>query len=147
FDSDFVAYTTGATVYATRQLREADQGAVLTWKPWVEGIEQTAVITLVSPPEGPLLLSGFGDISGFAHEDLAVSPSEQFTNPVFANTNTIDYAGRAPNVVVRSGTPAPRSRGGEPVLAFSTDYGRTWSPLPALDGGGVRGDGGPRGDD
>lgn len=126
FDSTFAAYTTGATVYATHDLQNASLG----WRPWVRGIEQTAVITLASPPAGPALLSGFGDISGFAHEDLDTSPSEQFTNPVFSNTNTIDYAGLAPQVVVRSGTPAPRNHSPDvPTLAFSTDFGRTWSPL------------------
>ena len=102
FDSGHVAYSTGATVYATRELLDADQGKRILWKPWVRGVEQTAVITLVSPPEGPHLLSGFGDISGFAHEDLSRSPREQFTHPVFANTDRgLDYAGLEPNVVVR----------------------------------------------
>src|SRR6185312_7582476 len=99
------------------------------WKPWVRGIEQTAVITLVSPPAGPHLLSGFGDISGFAHENLSQSPVEQFTHPVFSNTDEIDYAGLDPRVVVRGGTPAPRSAPGAPTLAYSLDYGRSWQPL------------------
>ncbi|MGH8181706.1 MAG: WD40/YVTN/BNR-like repeat-containing protein [Steroidobacteraceae bacterium] len=129
FDSGHVAYTTGATVYATTQLLSADHGGSILWKPWVRGVEQTAVITLTSPPEGPHLLSGFGDISGFAHEDLSHSPQEQFTHPVFANTDEIDYAGADPRVVVRGGTPAPRSAAGAPTLAYSLDYGRSWQPL------------------
>lgn len=83
----------------------------------------------MSPPAGPHLLSGFGDISGFAHEDLTRSPREQFTHPVFSNTDEIDYAGLKPSVVVRSGTPAPRSVPGAPTLAYSLDYGRSWKPL------------------
>ena len=129
FDSGHIAYTTGATVYATSQLLHADHGGTLLWKPWVAGIEQTAVITLSSPPAGPHLLSGFGDISGFAHEDLAHSPREQFTHPVFANTDEIDFAGADPRVVVRGGTPAPRAAAGAPTLAFSLDYGRSWQAL------------------
>ncbi len=129
FDSGHVAYTTGATVYATQQLLDADQGKDILWKPWVRGIEQTAVLTVVSPPEGPHLLSGFGDISGFAHEDLSRSPAEQFTHPVFSNTYDIDYAGLDPRVVVRGGSPAPRSTAGAPTLAYSLDYGRSWRPL------------------
>jgi hypothetical protein len=133
FDSGYVAYSTGATVYATRDLLDADQGKSILWKPWVQGVEQTAVLTLVSPPKGPHLLSGFGDISGFAHEDLSRSPREQFTHPVFANTDEIDYAGLEPNVVVRSGTPArapsPDAGPGAPTLAYSLDSGRSWQPL------------------
>ena len=132
FDSGHVAYSTGATVYATQELLNADHGRSILWKPWVQGVEQTAVLTLVSPPKGPHLLSGFGDISGFAHEDLARSPREQFTHPVFANTDEIDYAGMAPSVVVRSGTRAPRSAPGAPTLAYSLDYGRSWQPLQPL---------------
>lgn len=133
FDAGHVAYTTGATVYATRQGRDK---TAIEWRPWVKGIEQTAVITLANLPEGPALLSGFGDISGFVHERLDISPHIQFTEPVFANTNTIDYAGLAPNIVVRSGTPAHRSEGLGPTLAYSHDYGKNWQPLnePKHDG-------------
>lgn len=129
FDSDFACYTTGATIYATREFSRVSAGQPSTWFPWVEGVEQTAVLTLTSLPEGPPLLSGFGDISGFVHDDLAVSPRIQFTNPVFGNTNTLDFAGRAPGIVVRSGT--PHQRHGGPTLAWSADHGRTWTPLVA----------------
>jgi xyloglucan-specific exo-beta-1,4-glucanase len=129
FDSGHVAYSTGATVYATRDLLAADRGRRMLWKPWVRGVEQTAVLTLLSPPQGPHLLSGFGDISGFAHEDLSRSPKEQFTHPVFSNTDEIDYAGLDPRVVVRGGTRAPRSAPGAPTLAYSLNYGRSWQPL------------------
>jgi len=129
FDSGHAAYTTGATVYGTDELLNADHGKRILWQPWVAGIEQTAVLTLSSPPAGPHLLSGLGDISGFAHEDLARSPTQQFTHPVFSNTDEIDYAGADPRVVVRSGTPAPRSGPGAPTLAYSVDYGGSWQPL------------------
>ena len=129
FDSDFACYATGATIYATREFSKVSRGEKTTWFPWVEGIEQTAIITLTSLPQGPSLLSGFGDISGFVHDDLTVSPRVQFTNPVFGNTNAIDYAGRAPSIVVRSGT--PHQRQGGPTLAWSQDHGRTWKPLSA----------------
>lgn len=125
FDGKELVYTTGATVYRTR-----DASAEKTrWKPWVEGIEQTAVITLASLPEGPSLLSGFGDISGFVHTDFDRSPQVMFTHPVFANTNVIDYAGQSPNIVVRSGTQPHRGRGDEPTLAWSDDHGFSWKPV------------------
>lgn len=128
FDSNHVAYTTGATVYTTHDISHKTR---IQWRPWTEGIEQTAIITLASLPQGPPLLSGFGDLGGFAHERLDVSPSLQFINPVFANTNNIDYAGLSPNVVVRSGTPAHRSQDNAPTLAYSTDYGRSWQSISA----------------
>jgi xyloglucan-specific exo-beta-1,4-glucanase len=140
FDADHMVYGTGATLYATRNLGATDQGAPTRWRPWVAGIEQTAVITLVSPREGPPLLTGFGDISGFAHEDMDVSPRLHFTTPVFGNTNVIDYAWHAPEIVVRSGTPhegVGSENADGSTLAWSEDHGRTWRPLgrpaPAAD--------------
>lgn len=132
FDADRLVYATGATVYETHNLSAADDHKPTDWSPWVEGIEQTAVITLVSPPTGPQLLTGFGDVSGFAHENLDRSPELQFTTPVFANTNQIDYAGLAPTLVVRSGTPHDGvGSGGHDgsTLAWSDDAGRSWKPL------------------
>ncbi len=125
FDPDTVTYATGATVYASHDLTDADKDKEITWRPWVEGIEQTAVITVDSPHDGPPLLSGFGDIGGFAHERLDVSPARMFETPIFNNTNTLDVAERA-EVVVRSGT---ASQPGGATLAMSRDLGRTWRPL------------------
>ncbi|MGL6161183.1 WD40/YVTN/BNR-like repeat-containing protein [Microbulbifer sp.] len=130
FDERELVYTTGATVYRT-QNADADK---LLWRPWVTGVEQTAVITLASLPAGPELLSGFGDISGFVHEDFDRSPQRMLTDPLFANTNSIHYAAQAPNILVRSGTPphrAPKGPGTTPMptLAWSKDYGKNWQPL------------------
>ncbi|WP_298160051.1 hypothetical protein [Brevundimonas sp.] len=128
FDGARVVYATGATVYATEDVT----AAATLWRPWVEGIEQTAVITITSPAAGPPLLSGFGDISGFAHQDLDRSPTRQFTTPVFGNTNQIDWAGGAPHIVVRSGTPHEGvGSGGHDgsTLAWSGDAGLSWTPL------------------
>jgi xyloglucan-specific exo-beta-1,4-glucanase len=124
FDPGHVAYTTGATVYATRSLGKAD----VRWAPWTKGIEQTAIITLVSPTGGAPLISGFGDLAGFVHDDLTASPQPTFTNPYMSNTNTIDYAGLAPNVIVRSGS-LYLDRPREASMGRSEDGGRTWTAL------------------
>ncbi len=125
FDHARVAYTTGATVYATQGLRS---NGVVNWAPWTDGIEQTAIITLISPTQGPRLVSGFGDLAGFVHDDLRKSPRPSFVNPYLSNTNTLDYAGLAPNVIVRSGSLyAERPR--DASLALSNDGGRNWRPL------------------
>jgi photosystem II stability/assembly factor-like uncharacterized protein len=143
FNSDHALYTTGATIYATDELGNADKGQGIVWKPWTDGIEETAIIALASPPQGPHLYSGFGDIGGFAHDDLDKTPAGgMFTNPVFNNTNSIDFAELAPNVVVRSGTvPRHDEKTLVSTLAYSTDYGKSWAPLSAppmkfIDAGG-----------
>lgn len=125
FDAGRMVYTTGATVYAADSAKP--RGEIL-WKPWVKGIEQTAIITLTSPTSGAHLISGFGDIVGFVHEDLNASPKPTFTNPYLSNTNNLDYAGRTPHVVVRSGSLyAERPR--DATLGWSQDGGKSWKPL------------------
>lgn len=130
FDSNHIGYTTGATVYGTDQLTNADAGASILWTPWVEGVEQTAVITMTSPAKGVPLISGFGDIGGFVHTDLTQSLPIT-SNPMFSNTNTIDYAEKAPEVIVRSGTHSRHNKPLSYTLAYSTNSGKTWSPLKA----------------
>jgi len=126
FDSNHAAYSTGATIYATRDFSNVSANRPTHWFPWVAGIEQTAIITLVSPPAGAHLLSGFGDIGGFVHDDLKVSPSNgMYENPHFDTTISLDYAGQNPLMVVRSGQPADE----QASLAYSQDGGRSWQPL------------------
>jgi photosystem II stability/assembly factor-like uncharacterized protein len=126
FNSDHAAYATGATIFATHDFSNVNHEQTTHWQPWVEGIEQTAIITLLSPASGPHLISGFGDIGGFAHTDLDKSPPQgMFQTPQFGNTNTLDYAGLQPNVIVRSGTAGE----GQATLAYSEDSGHTWQPL------------------
>ena len=136
FDGNTLSYATGATVYRTH---DANRGKLL-WTPWVRGIEQTAVITMTSPTNGPPLISGFGDIAGFVHDPLHVSPPTMHTNPRLTNTNNLDYAGMAPNIVVRSGSGhGPQ----DATLAWSSDGGHHWRPLK-LPPMGVAGGGPPQ---
>ena len=125
FDAGRAAYVTGATLYATDRF---DRSGTMRWTPWTRGIEQTAIITLTSPTGGAPLVSGFGDIAGFRHDDLAVSPRHVHRTPYLTNTNTLDYAGRAPAILVRSGSTHSRIVPG-PSLAWSQDGGERWTPL------------------
>jgi xyloglucan-specific exo-beta-1,4-glucanase len=121
FDDAHVAYTTGATVLTT----DAVTAPSVQWRPWVQDMEETAVLTLASPSQGPPLLSGFGDIGGFVHEDLQVSPSTMYLQPQFNNTVDIEVAAQAPHIVIRSGTP----RRGGASIAWSETFGHSWAPL------------------
>lgn len=121
FDETHAAYVTGATMYATGSFSAP---GTMAWKPWTSGIEQTAIITLTSPTAGAPLISGFGDIGGFRHDDLSVSPAKVHTNPYLTNTNNLDYAGMAPHVIVRSGNTHARET--SVTLAWSGDGGTSW---------------------
>ncbi|MDF0546648.1 hypothetical protein PX699_30300 [Sphingobium sp. H39-3-25] len=125
FDPGHAAYVTGATLYATNDFSAA--GAML-WKPWTAGIEQTAIITLVSPTGGAPLVSGFGDLGGFVHDDLVISPAHIHRNPMLTNTNSLDYAGLSPAIMVRSGN-THAATVPDTSLAWSQDGGRNWAPL------------------
>lgn len=124
FDPNRLLYGTGATVYGTTQLTRWDRNQTFTIRPFVKGIEETAVLDLISPPSGAPLLSGLGDIGGFRHTDLTQVPSMMFRQPSFGTTTSLDYAELAPNIVVRVGNHV--GEGTDPLIGFSTDNGAHW---------------------
>ena len=65
FNSNRMFYGTGATLYGTTNLTNWDTGGTITIKPVVNGLEETAVNALISPPVGAPLLSALGDVDGF----------------------------------------------------------------------------------
>ncbi len=137
FDGDHALYGTGATVWATNDLRQLDAKKTSHWFIGAQGIEETAVLDLLSPPEGAHLWSGLGDIGCFRHEDFSISPREgSVKNPRLSSCESLDYAAAAPDVMVRVG----RTWGGRSHGGVSTDNGATWSSFPTepagADGGG-----------
>ncbi|MFJ9114564.1 cellulose binding domain-containing protein [Streptomyces sp. NPDC102394] len=134
FDSNRMMYGTGATLYGTENLTQWDSGGKFTVKPMVQGLEETAVNDLASPPSGAPLLSALGDIGGFRHTDLTKVPSMMFTSPTFTTTTSLDFAETNPNTVVRVG-----DLDSGPHIAFSTDNGANW--FAGTDPSGVSGGG------
>jgi hypothetical protein len=135
FNSNRMMYGTGATVYGTENLTNWDSGGQFTIKPMVQGLEETAVLDLASPPSGAPLLSALGDIGGFRHTDLTKVPSMMFTSPNFTTTTSLDFAETNPNTVVRVG-----NLDSGPHIAFSTDNGANWfagSDPSGVSGGGT----------
>lgn len=134
FDSNRMMYGTGATIYGTENLRNWDTGGKFTVRPMVQGLEETAVNDLISPPSGAPLLSALGDVDGFRHTDLTKVPSMMFTSPTFTSSTSLDYAESNPNTVVRAG-----NLDAGPHIAFSTDNGANW--FAGTDPAGVSGGG------
>ncbi|MFJ4283220.1 cellulose binding domain-containing protein [Streptomyces massasporeus] len=134
FNSDRMMYGTGATVYGTENLTKWDSGGTFAIRPMVQGLEETAVNDLVSPPSGAPLLSALGDIGGFRHTDLTKVPSMMFTQPNFTTTTSLDFAESNPDTVVRTG-----NLDSGPHIAFSTDNGANW--FAGTDPSGVSGGG------
>ncbi|MFF3409730.1 cellulose binding domain-containing protein [Streptomyces sp. NPDC002742] len=134
FDSARMMYGTGATIYGTENLTDWDTGSQFTVKPMVQGLEETAVNDLASPPSGAPLLSALGDIGGFRHTDLTKVPSMMYTSPNLTTTTSLDYAESNPNTVVRVG-----NLDSGPHIGFSTDNGANW--FAGSDPSGVTGGG------
>jgi photosystem II stability/assembly factor-like uncharacterized protein len=134
FNPARILHVTGQGIWASDDVTAADADQPTHWDFRSQGIEETAVLDLASPPAGPPLLSAVGDVGGFRHDDLGVTPpTGMWSNPVLTNTDAIDFAEGAPSVVARVG----RIRGDDgttlsPSGALSTDGGATWSPFPTI---------------
>ncbi|CAE6528734.1 unnamed protein product [Rhizoctonia solani] len=134
FDSDHWLYGTGATIYGGHDLTKWDSTSRnITLKSLADGVEETAVLALISPTSGPNLLSGVGDIGGFVHSDFKAAPRAAYTNPHYVTTPDMDYAGQKPATVVRIGNDG--SDATIKQIALSTDSGSTWAPYAPTEGG------------
>ena len=134
FDPDQVLFTTGYGIWSCVNATASDSGQPTRWDFFDKGLEETVPLALISPPEGAHLLSGVGDIDGFLHEDLAVSPPEMFSGPHYGNTEDLSFAWKKPQVIARTGTTRGPDAG--VCAAYSLDHGKTWMPFannPAAD--------------
>jgi hypothetical protein len=117
YDSNRAFFITGYGMIGTTSLTSGS----VNWSFMSDGIEETVPLGITSPPSGPYLLSVHGDIGGFAHYNLDVSPP--LTN-YFAThrvtSDSIDFAESHPNVVVRTVREAPYG-------SYSLDGGTTWT--------------------
>jgi hypothetical protein len=126
FNPGHVLYGTGATIWSTNNMTNIDSLGTVNFSIGASGIEETAVITLLSPSAGPAhLLSGVGDIGGFTHTDLNHSPVQgMWTNPVAGAGESLDYAGGNPLLIARTNWANSKQYG-----AYSLDGGLTWAPF------------------
>lgn len=138
-DPNKVWFTTGYGIWDCTNLTVADFGRPTEWNFSDKGLEETVPLALASPPTGAHLLSGVGDIDGFLHEDLGLSPARgSYAGPHFVNTEDIAFASLNPQIIVRTGT----VRMGNGHVAISTNGGRVWQllhnePSPEVTGGVV----------
>jgi photosystem II stability/assembly factor-like uncharacterized protein len=127
FDRNHALYITGATVWATDDLTNADLKSTVHWTIGANGIEETAVLTLISPPAGAHLLSGVGDLGGFRHDNFNVSGSA-YANPRMTEGSFLDFAESNPSLMARVGL---LDYYGTVGGAYSLDGGTTWTPFPS----------------
>ncbi len=121
-----ILFGTGATIWGTDDALKVDRGQSANWTVRAQGLEETAVIDLMSPPQGAHLFSALGDVGGFKHDSLKIAPPEGMqSNPLFGNTDSIDFAENVPSVLVRVG----RANGAIRRGAISRDSGQSWMPF------------------
>jgi hypothetical protein len=133
FDPDHVMFVTGYGVWASHNMRSFDHADTVDW--WFQdtNLEETVPLGLASPAQGAHLLSAVGDLDGFRHDDLVVAPLQFAAPPRYANGYSIDVAGQAPQVIVRTG----RIRGTVDAVraAYSLDGAKTWQAFASEPGG------------
>jgi hypothetical protein len=141
FNSAHAMYGQGGGIWATSDLTSADAGQATHWTVGASGIEETAVITLLSPTAGPPLISGLGDVCGFVHTSLTSAPQSQPNNPTCGDSigTGLDFAKSSPLTIVRilqHGNSTLTSYG-----SISYDGGSTWTGFPnqagSTNGGGT----------
>jgi hypothetical protein len=124
FNSNRVYHISGGGVWSSYNLTATTP----SWEFRSDGIEEMGLWSggsaLCSPPSGALFFSALGDISGFAHQNLEVSPAkENHYNPYYTSNTSVDFAELSPNIVIRTHFGAPRG-------SRSTDSGKTWTDFP-----------------
>ncbi|HXR04864.1 MAG TPA: cellulase [Verrucomicrobiae bacterium] len=139
FDSDRVLFTTGYGVWCCTNVTRTDAGQPTHWVFLDQGLEETVPLALISPPAGAHLISGVGDIDGFRHDDVNVSPADgSFSGPRFATTRDLVFAAGRPEIIVRIGN---ADKGVSVHIAISEDGGRRWTTLGSDPPGGGGGQG------
>lgn len=124
FNSAHAMYGFGGGIWESSNLTAIDNGQATNWSVGANGIEETAVIALISPTAGAHLVSGLGDVCGFTHTSLSTAPTKQNNSPICSNGTGLDFAKSLPSKIVRVGT------GGNNVFgAVSSDGGTTWTPF------------------
>lgn len=119
FNSDEIMYGTGATIFTTTNA--TNMGNDVTITAHADGIEETAVYEMLSPPRdsGQVeMYSIMGDLTGFRHENIEQAPKD---TDFFKNSDPfdIDCAWQNSDIVAYTGN---FSHG----VRYSTDSGKTW---------------------
>jgi photosystem II stability/assembly factor-like uncharacterized protein len=139
FDSNHILFTTGYGIWESKDLTQADAGKPTHWDFCDNGLEETVPLAVISPPEGAHLLSGLGDIDGFRHDNLDVSPAQgSYAGTRFTSTEDLAFAAQQPSTIVRIGI----AGNGPPHGAISYDGGTRWKaftnePTDGFGGGAI----------
>lgn len=126
FNRDRIMHVHGGGVLETKNASSATP----TWSGLVEGIEEIAVQSIVTPPAGApyTLINSAGDVGTWVHTDLTKVPT---LNPSlgWSNTDAADTLWDDPLYIVGAGNINSSST---PVGFWSGDGGLTWAYFASL---------------
>ncbi len=95
------------------------------------GVETICATKMASPSgteDAPILLIMSQDHSIRIQEELRVQAPDRTSTPVFTHGGGVDFCEGDPSFVVRTGTYGPHD-GGKGTVAYSTDFGRTYTAM------------------
>ncbi|ADU13049.1 hypothetical protein Astex_1379 [Asticcacaulis excentricus CB 48] len=122
FKPDELIYGTGYGLWMSENLTKLGQETV-RFAFNVKNLEETATIQMTSPTGGATLLVAMGDVGGAAWDDLTKTPKNGLFLPVNETNWSVDYAGLAPDFVVRT------TNGGHFAM-LSEEGGASWAAIP-----------------
>ncbi|EJL67211.1 RICIN domain-containing protein [Flavobacterium sp. CF136] len=99
-----------------------------SWKFDVRGMEETGLNDGISIPGGPVI-TAFGDITGFVHNDLTSYPASTH-QPAGGSNGGIDYAAANTSKLVRT----TNGDKGASYVYYSTNKGSTWTACSTTKG-------------
>jgi hypothetical protein len=110
--------------------------ATPSWKGNIAGIEETAVLSIATPPPGApyILVNSSGDVGTWVDPDLSAAPT---LNPGlgWSNGNTADMAWQEPLYIVGAGVV---NSSGTATGFWSGDGGKTWARFATLPAGAAQ---------
>ncbi|MGM9486581.1 VPS10 domain-containing protein [Ideonella sp. YS5] len=123
FDRDHILHVSGGGVWETRDASSADP----SWVFLVEGIEETANVSMITPPAGSpyLLLNSSMDVGMLVHTSLDQAPTlGPRGNLSFGSGQCADMAWSTPSYIAAVGA---TTWGSTVAGVYSTDSGVTWA--------------------
>ncbi|WP_343683586.1 exo-alpha-sialidase [Asticcacaulis sp.] len=123
FNPDELIYGTGYGLWMSENLTKiATEPVRFSFN--VNNLEETATLQMTSPTAGATLFVAMGDVGGAAWDDITKTPKNGLFVPASETNWSVDYAGQAPDVVVRT-TNSGR------FAMISEEGGASWSALPS----------------
>ena len=135
-DRDHILHVHGGGVIETRNASSATP----TWKGSVEGIEETATLSLVTPPAGASykFINSAGDVGTWVDTDLTKVPTLS-PGLGWSNGNAADMAWSDPLYIAAAGVV---NSTGAATGYWSGDGGKTWATFATLPAGARENTGG-----